>query len=62
MGNVLKVHMSLAEPNKNIQALNEVYGEYFPDPKPVRSYTGCSAEHMGRDGILVQIDCIAYID
>jgi 2-iminobutanoate/2-iminopropanoate deaminase len=62
MGNVLKVHMSLAEPNKNIKALNEVYGEYFPDPKPVRSYTGCSAEHMGRDGILVQIDCIAYID
>ncbi|MBM3402950.1 MAG: RidA family protein [Bacteroidetes bacterium] len=62
MGNVLKVHMSLAEPNKNIAALNEVYGEYFPDPKPVRSYTGCSLEHMGRDGILVQIDCIAYID
>jgi enamine deaminase RidA (YjgF/YER057c/UK114 family) len=62
MGNVLKVHMSLAEPNKNIQALNEVYGEYFPDPKPVRSYTGCSVENMGRDGILVQIDCIAYID
>ena len=62
MGNVLKVHMSLAEPNKNIKALNEVYGEYFPDPKPVRSYTGCSVEHMGKDGILVQIDCIAYID
>lgn len=62
MGNVLKVHMTLAEPNKHIKALNEVYGDYFPDPKPVRSYTGCGVDQMGRDGILVQIDCIAYID
>lgn len=62
MGNVLKVHMTLAEPNKNIKALNEVYGEYFPDPKPVRSYSGSGIDQMGRDGILVQIDCIAYVD
>ena len=62
MGNVLKVHMTLAEPNKNIKALNEVYGEYFPDPKPVRSYSGSGEDQMGRDGILVQVDCIAYID
>lgn len=62
MGNVLKVHMTLAEPNDNIKALNEVYGEYFPDPKPVRSYSGCGVDQMGRDGILVQVDCIAYID
>lgn len=62
MANVLKVHMTLAEPNQNLKALNEVYGEYFPDPKPVRSYSGCGIDQMGRDGILVQIDCIAYID
>lgn len=62
MANVLKVHMTLAEPNKNLKALNEVYGDYFPDPKPVRSYSGCGIDQMGRDGILVQIDCVAYID
>jgi enamine deaminase RidA (YjgF/YER057c/UK114 family) len=62
MANVLKVHMTVAEPNKNLPALNEAYRGYFPDPPPVRSYTGCGVDQMGRDGILVQIDCIAYVD
>ncbi len=62
MANVLKVHMTVAEPNKNIAPLNEVYATFFPDPKPVRSYSGASIDQMGRDGILVQVDCIAYID
>jgi 2-iminobutanoate/2-iminopropanoate deaminase len=62
MANVLKVHMTVADPNKNIAPLNEVYRGYFPDPPPVRSYTGCGADQMGREGILVQIDCIAYVD
>lgn len=62
MANVLKVHMTLADPNKNLPDLNEVYREYFPDPPPVRSYTGCGIDQMGRDGVLVQIDCIAYVD
>ncbi|WP_257658494.1 RidA family protein [Parapedobacter lycopersici] len=62
MANVLKVHMTLAEPNKNIGPLNEVYGDFFPDPKPVRSYSGAGVDQMGRDGILIQIDCIAYVD
>lgn len=62
MANVLKVHMTLAEPNKNIAALNEAYRGYFPDPPPVRSYTGSGVDQMGRDGILLQIDCIAYVD
>ncbi|MBI5008700.1 MAG: RidA family protein [Bacteroidia bacterium] len=62
MANVLKVHMTLVEPNKNLAPLNEVYATFFPDPKPVRSFTGTSADLMGRDGVLVQIDCIAYID
>ena len=62
MANVLKVHMTLVEPNKNLAPLNEVYGTFFPDPKPVRSFSGTSADLMGRDGVLVQIDCIAYID
>jgi len=62
MANVLKVHMTVAEPNKNLAALNEVYKGYFPDPPPVRSYSGCGVDHMGREGVLVQIDCIAYVD
>lgn len=62
MANVLKVHMTLAEPNKNLAPLNEVYGKYFPDPQPVRSFSGAGIDQMGRDGVLVQVDCIAYID
>lgn len=62
MANVLKVHMTLVNPNDNIGPLNEVYRTFFPDPKPARSYTGCTADMMGREGILVQIDCVAYID
>ena len=57
----------MPDPSENgfsaaIKALNEVYGDYFPDPKPVRSYSGCGVDQMGKDGILVQIDCVAYID
>ena len=62
MANVLKVHMTVAEPNKNIALLNEGYRGFFPDPAPVRSYTGSGVDQMGRDGILVQVDCIAYVD
>ena len=62
MANALRVHMTVVEPNKNIAALNEAYRGYFPDPAPVRSYTGTSADLMGRDGVLVQLDCIAYVD
>ncbi|MES3016411.1 MAG: RidA family protein [Bacteroidota bacterium] len=62
MANALRVHMTVVEPNKNIALLNEAYRGYFPDPAPVRSYTGTSADLMGRDGVLVQLDCIAYVD
>lgn len=61
-GDLLKMHMTLADPNKNIGQLNEVYGKYFPYPKPVRSYSGAGIDQMGRDGIHIQIDCISYID
>jgi 2-iminobutanoate/2-iminopropanoate deaminase len=62
MAHVLKVHMTVAEPNKNLQALNEAYRGFFPDPPPVRSYSGSGVDQMGRDGVLVQIDCIAYVE
>lgn len=62
MANVLKVHMTVADPKKNLALLNEGYRGFFPDPPPVRSYSATSADQMGRDGVLVQIDCIAYVD
>jgi enamine deaminase RidA (YjgF/YER057c/UK114 family) len=62
MANVLKVHMTVADPNKNLALLNEGYRGFFPDPPPARSYTGAAADHMGRDGVLVQVDCVAYVD
>src|SRR5687767_762808 len=36
MANVLKVHMTVADPKKNLQLLNEGYRGFFPDPPPVR--------------------------
>jgi len=62
MANVLKVHMTVAEPNKNLALLNEGYRGFFPDPPPARSYTGCGVDQMGREGVLVQVDCVAYVD
>jgi 2-iminobutanoate/2-iminopropanoate deaminase len=62
MANVLKVHMTVADANKNIALLNEGYRGFFPDPPPARSYSGVAASEMGRDGVLVQVDCVAYVD
>ena len=62
MANVVKVHMTVADPKKNLALLNEGYRGFFPDPAPARSYTGTAVEYMGRDGVLVQVDCVAYVD
>lgn len=62
MSNVLKIQMTVAEPNKNIPALNEAYSEFFQENPPVRSYSGSKTSQMGRDGILCQVSCIAYVD
>jgi enamine deaminase RidA (YjgF/YER057c/UK114 family) len=62
MANVLKVHMTVADAKKNIALLNEGYRGFFPDPPPARSYSGVAASDMGRDGVLVQVDCVAYVD
>jgi 2-iminobutanoate/2-iminopropanoate deaminase len=62
MANVLKVQMTVADPNKNIAALNEAYQEFFPKNPPTRSYSGSKTSQMGRDGILCQVSCIAYVD
>ncbi|MGH9338497.1 MAG: RidA family protein [Acidobacteriota bacterium] len=60
MANVLKVQISLVDPEKNWEGMNEVYNQYFPEPRPVRSYFGATG--FRRPGQLLQIDCIAYVD
>ncbi|BCS32301.1 hypothetical protein TBR22_A15110 [Luteitalea sp. TBR-22] len=62
MAHVLKVHMTVADPNRNLALINEGYAGHFPDPPPARSYSGCGVDQMGRDGVLVQIDCIALVE
>ena len=60
MANVLKVQVSLVDPEKNWPGMNEVYNTFFPEPRPVRSYFGATG--FRRPGQLLQIDCIAYVD
>jgi 2-iminobutanoate/2-iminopropanoate deaminase len=60
MANVLKVQVSLVDPEKNWQPMDEVYNTFFPEPKPARSYWGSTG--FRRPGQLLQIDCIAYVD
>lgn len=62
MTNILKIQMTVAEPNKNMAKLNEAYAEFFPENPPVRSYSGSKTSQMGREGILCQVSCIAYVD
>jgi len=62
MANVLKVQMSVADPNRNLPALNEVYAGFFPDPPPVRSFSGSKPSRMGREGVLCQLSCMAYVE
>jgi len=60
MANVLKVQVSLVDPENNWEPMNEVYNTFFPEPRPVRSYFGATG--FRRKGQLLQIDCIAYVD
>ncbi|MEJ7694256.1 Rid family hydrolase [Daejeonella sp.] len=62
MHNVLQILMTVCEPNKNLARLNEGYREFFAKDPPVRSFSSSKASQMGRDGILVQVGCIAYVD
>ncbi|MBK9168288.1 MAG: RidA family protein [Bryobacterales bacterium] len=60
MENVLKVQVSLVDPENNWEPMNEVYNTFFPTPRPARSYFGTTG--FRRPGQLLQIDCIAYVD
>ena len=62
MDQVLKVQMSVADPNRHLAALNEVYRDFFPDIFPVRSYSGAKTSQMGTEGVLCQLSCMAHVD
>ncbi len=53
---------TIAEPEKNLGLINEAFHEFFPENPPVRSFSSSKVTQMGRDGILVQVGCIAYVD
>ncbi len=61
LDNVLKVQVSLVDPEANWDGMNQVYETFFTkSPRPVRSYFGATG--FRRRGQLLQIDCIAYVD
>jgi len=60
MENVLKVQVALVDPEKNWDAMNDVYNTFFLKDRPARSYFGTTG--FRRAGQLLQIDCIAYVD
>ena len=60
MENVLKVQVSLVDPENNWEPMDQVYNTFFPKNRPARSYFGSTG--FRRRGQLLQIDCIAYVD
>ncbi|MEZ5354155.1 MAG: RidA family protein [Bryobacteraceae bacterium] len=60
MENVLKVTVSLVDPENNWEPMNEEYNKFFLKDRPARSYWGATG--FRRRGQLLQIDCIAYVD
>lgn len=56
MADVVKATVHLSDPSL-FSRYNEVYSQYFPDPKPVRTTVG--SQLLG--GILVEIDVVAYV-
>lgn len=55
MEDVVKATVHLSDLSL-FQAYNKVYASYFPDPKPTRTTVGSQL-----NGILVEIDVIAYV-
>ena len=60
MANVLQVQVSLVEPEKNWPAVDEVFRQAFPEPRPTLSCFGTSG--FRRDGQLLQVECIAAVE
>ena len=55
MADVVKSTVHLSDLSL-FERYNQVYAEYFPDPKPVRTTVGSNLL-----GIMVEIDVVAYL-
>lgn len=58
LGDVVKVTVHLSD-NALFARYNAVYARRFPKPYPVRTTVGSDLRHT--PGMLVEIDCIAYL-
>ena len=61
MANVLRIKVSLVDPARNWPAVNAVFEERFPEPRPVVSCFGVTGFRRG-PGQLLQVECIAHVD
>jgi enamine deaminase RidA (YjgF/YER057c/UK114 family) len=61
MANVLRIKVSLVDPEKNWPLVDRVLRQRFPEPGPVVSCFGVTGFRRG-PGQLLQVECIAYID
>ena len=59
MAGVLHVQVSLIDPEKNWDVVEEVFRQAFPEPRPVLICVG--AADFRRPGQLLQVDCIATL-
>lgn len=57
MADVLQVQVSLVEPEKNGDVIDDVFRQTFPEPRPVLSCVGAAG--FRRAGQVLQVDCIA---
>ena len=56
LNDVVKTQVFLTRA-EDFDAMNDVYGEFFPEPCPARSTT---VTGLVRDFMLIEIECIAY--
>jgi enamine deaminase RidA (YjgF/YER057c/UK114 family) len=59
MADLLQVQVALVDSDRNWEPMNEVYNTKVPEPRPVRSYFGCTG--FATPDQLLQIDAIAYV-
>lgn len=60
LDDVVKVTTHLANVDRDIAAYDAVHGEYFQEPRPVRTSVGSTLPGGSSRGILVEIDVVAY--
>jgi enamine deaminase RidA (YjgF/YER057c/UK114 family) len=60
LDNVLRVHVALVDPETNFDLMNIAYREFFSQVPPARSFWGSTG--FRRKGVLLQVDCIAYVN